>query len=141
MISRTLPNDRTGDEVVERGLINSLGGQRVVNIRDSHDSAGERYFLSLETCRVARAIEPLVVGECDLACHLEKLSFRMLLQCRLKGLGAQSGVRLHDGELDVVETPWLEQYAIRDRHFPNVVQGTGFVDRSDEASRDLAGVW
>ena len=124
--------NRGARNLVAKGtLVNALGGQSVINVRQRHDAPAKRDLLASQVLGITRTIEPLVVSQGGVTGHFKEVDARKLLQRRLQRLGTDGRVRFHDFEFAVTKPASLQQHSIRDADFADVVKWAGQVNQPD----------
>src|SRR5690606_26820370 len=99
MPAALFPDDSAGDLVRKGLLVHALGGQRVIDVRQSDDPAGQRNLLFPKPLRVTGPVETLVVGEGNVTGHGQKSHAWVLLDGRLQRLRPDERMGFHDLKL------------------------------------------
>ncbi|KAF5043330.1 hypothetical protein DSECCO2_503340 [anaerobic digester metagenome] len=127
------PNDLQDFIEGHRFFVGPLREHGVKAVDDAHDPGFHGDFKTFETVWVPIAVPFFVMGPRNGLSQLEEPEAAVG-----KALGADDGVAFHDDPLFGVKLARLEQNAVGDADFPEVVHGAGQVEKFDMILRQAA---
>ncbi len=129
-------NDRFSDVMGKGVFVHAFRGERVVDVRQGHDPPAQRNLVPHEPLRISAAVVPLVVRERDIVGHAEEFRVGLIAGRRGQRVRTDADVRLHDLEFLVGERAPLEEHAVLDADFADVVQRAGQVNQVHKVGID-----
>ncbi len=130
-------NNRLGQIVHLRVLIDAPRGERVVHVGQRHDPPAKRNFVTDQALRITAAVVSLVMRLHDLAGHPQEFGVGLHAGRRLERFRPEPHVQLHRLKFVVRQRTRLEQYRVRHAHLADVVQRARAIDEVDIVGVDL----
>ncbi len=109
-------------------LVNALGREGVVHVGEGGHPAAQGNVLPSEPRGITAPVKPFVVRQGNVLCQTQELDSGVLPNGRIKSIRANRRMGLHDLKLTIAQATRLEQHAVRDADFADVVQRAGQVD-------------
>ena len=120
----TLDNDLRRFLMRQPLLVDPPTDQRVIDVGDGHQPSGDRNTVTDPRFRIAAAIPFFLMTEGNLLGNGEKLDLRAEpVLGELDGIPAEQGVVLHDFQLVRLVATRLQQDAVGDADFADVMEG------------------
>ena len=121
-------DDLTSLGMIEGRLVDTLARERVIHVRQGHDTTAQWDLISFQAARVAATVVALVMRDRDVSCHPQKLRIGPMVATLCNVSPPSSVCRCMIAISSGVRGPGLKHTQLGTSHFANIVQRAGLID-------------